>query len=337
VVGWWALTISYEATFMSEVIIYKAKDGRVELSVSLSSETVWLSLNQISGLFGRDKSVVSRHLSNIFKSKELAKDQTVAKFATVQKEGSKEVRRDIDCYNLDVIISVGYRVNSVQATQFRIWATQVLKDHLVHGYTIHEKRLAECGVKELQQSVELLQKTLIQNELVNDIGVETVQLIMSYAKTWHTLLAYDEDGLKMPEQGKQSVAILNYEVAVNAINTLRTDLAARSEATALFGNEREHGLQSILGNIEQTFDGEPLYKTSEERAAHLLYFVIKDHPFSDGNKRIGCLMFLLYLKLQHKVIKINDNGLVALALLIAESNPVQKDLMVRLVVNLLID
>lgn len=326
-----------EGYFMSEIVIYKAKDGHIELNVSLSEETVWLSLNQISELFGRDKSVISRHLSNIFKNKELKQSQTVAKFATVQKEGKKEVRRDIDYYNLDVVISIGYRVNSSEATQFRIWATQVLKEHLIKGYTIYEKRLAERGVKELQQSIELLQKTLTRNDLVNDIGVETIQLIMSYTKTWHLLLAYDEDELTLPEQANPAIAELKYEMAIHAIKTLKSDLAARNEATALFGNERERGLQSILGNIEQTFGGEALYKTIEERAAHLLYFVIKDHPFSDGNKRIGCLIFLFYLKLQNTVIKLNDNGLVALALLIAESDPQQKDLMIRLIVNLLMD
>ena len=322
---------------MSEIIIYKAKDGHIQLKVNLSEETVWLSLNQIAELFGRDKSVISRHLSNIFKNKELEPNQTVAKFATVQKEGDKNVRREIDYYSLDVIISVGYRVNSIQATQFRIWATQVLKDHLIRGYSINEKRLAECGTKELQQSIKLLQKTLTQNALVNDIGVETIQLIMSYTKTWHLLLAYDEDELKVPEPSQLSIAELKYEAAVKAIETLKFDLAARNEATALFGNEREYGLQSILSNVKQTFAGEPLYNSAEERAAHLLYFIIKDHPFTDGNKRIGCLIFLLYLKLQSIVIKLNDNGLVALALLIAESNPSQKDLMIRLIVNLLMN
>lgn len=322
---------------MSEIIIYKAKDGHIELDVSLADETVWLSLNQMSQLFGRDVSVISRHLTKIFKNKELDANQTVAKFATVQKEGKKEVKREIDFYNLDAVISVGYRVNSKEGSNFRQWATNVLKEHVIRGYTLREKRLAERGINELQQSIELLQKTLTQNGLVNDIGVETIQLIMSYSKTWHLLLAYDEDELKLPEKGKLPLTALDYKTASDAIAIFKSDLGDKKEATALFGNEREHGLESILGNIEQTFGGESLYQTIEERAAHLLYFVIKDHPFSDGNKRIGCLMFLLYLKLQSLVIKINDNGLVALALLIAESNPAQKDLMVRLIVNLLIN
>ena len=155
---------------MSDNIIYKAKDGHIELNVNLSEETIWLSLSQLAELFGRDKSVISRHISKIFKNKELEAIQTVAKFATVQKEGKKEVRRDIDYYNLDVVISVGYRVNAAEATRFRIWSTQVLKEHLIKGYTIHEKRLAERGMNELQQSVELLQKTLTRNELVNDVS-----------------------------------------------------------------------------------------------------------------------------------------------------------------------
>ena len=319
---------------MSEIVIYKAKDGHVELNVSLSEETVWLSLNQISELFGRDKSVISRHLSNVFKNNELGRDQAVANFATTAADGKTY---KVDYYNLDAIISIGYRVNSFEATQFRIWATSVLKEHLIQGYTLNKKRLAERGVKELQQSMKLLQKTLTHNDLVNDIGVETIQLIMSYTKTWHLLLAYDEDELTLPTQSRQAVTPLSYETAVRAIDTFKSDLGARGEATALFGNEREHGLESILGNIEQAFDGELLYKSIEERAAHLLYFIIKDHPFSDGNKRIGCLIFLLYLKLQNTAIKINDNGLVALALLIAESDPQQKDLIVRLTVNLLTD
>ncbi len=322
---------------MSEIILYQAKDGRIQLDVSLTKDTVWLSLNQLAQLFGRDKSVISKHLSNVYKLKELDQHQTVAKFATVQKEGNKSVKREIDYYNLDAIISVGYRVNSTQATQFRIWATQVLKDHLIYGYSLHEKRLAERGVRELQQSIELLQKTLTHNALVSDIGVETIQLIMSYTKTWHLLLAYDEDALLLPERGRPSISALDYAAALKAIQTLKTDLAAKQEASALFGNERESGLKGILGNIEQTFGGEDLYKSSEEKAAHLFYFVIKDHPFSDGNKRIGCLLFLLYLKQQNIVIKINDNGLVALALLIAEGEPSQKDLMIRLIVNLLVD
>ncbi|MEY3182278.1 MAG: hypothetical protein RLZ35_263 [Pseudomonadota bacterium] len=322
---------------MTEVVIYTAKDGHIKLDVTLSDETVWLSMAQMVQLFGRDKSVISRHLNNAFKADELDREATVAKYATVQKEGSREVTRDVEYYNLDAIISVGYRVNSKAGVQFRKWASQVLKDHLIRGYTTYNKRLSERGIHELQQAVELLQKTLVHHDMVNDLGQEAIQLILEYTKTWGLLLAYDEGDLKLPTQTKNSLPKLTYKTALSAIESLKVNLAAQNEATGFFGQERNHGLDSILHNIEQTFDGESLYKTAEEKAAHLLYFIIKDHPFTDGNKRIGSFMFLLYLKSQSIPIKLNENGLVALALLVAESDPSQKEMIVRLIVNLLID
>ena len=319
---------------MTEIVIYTAKGGHVELDVSLADETVWLSMSQMVELFGRDKSVISRHLNNIFKINELGRDSVVANFATTAADGKTY---QVDYYNLDAIISVGYRVNSKEGVQFRKWATQVLKEHLIRGYTTYDKRLSERGVKELQQTVQLLQKTLVHHDLVNDLGSEAIQLILAYTKTWDLLLAYDEGELKLPEQVKEATPRLNYEAALSAIESLKTDLGARNEATHLFGQERDVGLDSILKNIEQTFGGEPLYKTPEEKAAHLLYFVIKDHPFTDGNKRIGSFIFLLYLKSQSMPIKVNENGLVALALLVAESDPGQKEMIIRLIVNLLLD
>lgn len=319
---------------MSEIVMYTADDGHIELEVNLAQETVWLSLNQLSELFERDKSVISRHLNNIFKSKELDKNSVVANYATTASDGKTY---QVDYYNLDAIISVGYRVNSKKGIHFRKWATDVIKNHLIRGYSIHEKRLAQQGLQELQQTVDLLQKTLINHELVNDLGSEAIQLILSYAKTWSLLVAYDEGKLELPKKGKYAVTSLDYDAVVKAILSLKTELAARQEASSLFGNERDQGLISILGNIEQSFGGEQLYKTAEEKAAHLLYFIIKNHPFTDGNKRIGCFVFLLYLKMQNLPIKLNENGLVALALLIAESNPSQKEMMIRLIMNLLID
>jgi len=322
---------------MTEIIIYTSPDGHVELDVSLADETVWLSMNQMVQLFGRDKSVISRHLNNIFKIKELDREATVAKYATVQKEGDRDVTREVEYYNLDAIISIGYRVNSKEGVQFRKWASQVLKAHLIRGYTTYDKRLSERGVHELQQTVELLQKTLVHHDLVNDLGQEAIQLILAYAKTWDLLLAYDEGELKLPAQGSDTKLRLTYDAAKSAIESLKVDLSARNEASPLFGQEREGAFDSILNNIEQSFGGESLYKTAEEKAAHLLYFVIKDHPFTDGNKRIGSFMFLLYLKSQNIPIKLNENGLVALALLVAESDPSQKEMIIRLIVNLLLD
>ncbi len=319
---------------MPEIVIYKAKDGHIELDVSVADETLWLSQPQIADLFGTKRPAITKHLKNIFNSDELSEDSVCSILERTANDGKKYKTK---LYNLDAVISVGYRVNSSQATQFRIWATQVLKDHLMKGYTTYEKRLAERGIKELQQTAELLQKTLVKNELVSDLGAETIQLIISYSKTWNLLLAYDEDRLALPEKGKKAISRLNYTAVVEAIASLKNDLAARNEATDFFANERDGGLESILNNIEQTFGGEPLYRNIEEKAAHLLYFVIKDHPFTDGNKRVGCFVFLLYLKLQNMPSKLNDKGLVALTLLVAESDPKQKDLMIRLIVNLLVD
>ncbi len=322
---------------VTEIALYTAQSGRIQLDVNLVGETVWLSIGQMVQLFGRDKSVISRHLNNIFKINELDRDATVAKFATVQKEGGREVKREVEYYNLDAIISVGYRVNSKEGVQFRKWASQILKEHLIRGYTTYDKRLSERGTRELQQTVELLQKTLVRHDLVTDLGQEVIQLILTYTKTWHLLLAYDEGQLALPIQGKLATPTLNYQTALSAIEALKINLSVHNETTHLFGYERDSGLDSILNNIEQTFDGVPLYKTAEEKAAHLLYFVIKDHPFTDGNKRIGSFMFLLYLTSQNIPVKLNENGLVALALLVAESDPNQKNMIIHLITNFLVD
>lgn len=319
---------------MSELVMYHSKTGNLELSVSFADETVWLTQQQMADLLGTKRQAVTKHLSNIFKSNELDKDSVSSKMELTAADGKKYKTQ---VYDLDAIISVGYRVNSSQATEFRIWATAVLKDHLIKGYSVHEKRLAEVGTKELEQSLELLQKTLTRNDLVTEIGRETIELIINYSKTWKLLLAYDEERLSLPTAGSKDGLVLHYDVVAPAIASLKCELMERGEGSDLFGREKDDSLKGILGNIEQTFDGKKLYKSIEERAAHLLYFVIKDHPFSDGNKRIGCLVFLMYLKLQTRAIRINDNGLVALALLVAESKPAQKDLIIRLIANLLID
>lgn len=319
---------------MPEIIIYTAKDGHVQLDINLVQDTLWLSQQQMAELFGTKRPAITKHLKNIFASGELEENSVCSILERTAKDG-KTYKTQF--YSLDAVLSVGYRVNSKQATQFRIWATDVLKNHLINGYTLYKARLAQQGIHELQETIELLQKTLKQHELVHDLGSEAIQLILSYAKTWHLLLAYDEGRLKLPLKGRQAITFLDYEDVIGAISALKTDLMARHEATPLFGNERESYLASILKNIEQTFAGEPLYKSVEEKAANLLYFIIKDHPFTDGNKRIGSFIFLLYLKLQNVPIKLNDNGLVALALLVAESNPSQKEIMIRLITSLLVD
>ena len=219
---------------MSTMMIYQSQEGKIQLEVNFSEEMVWLSLNQMTELFGRDKSVISRHLANIFKSDELKKIETVAKFATVQKEGSKSVTREIEYYNLDAILSVGYRVNSKQGSHFRKWASQILKDHLIQGYTLRKEQLTKKGVTELQVAIDLLQKTLKNNQLVNDIGKETLGIILNYSKTWHLLLAYDENTLKLPENASTSMQ-LKYTDVIKAIQSLKENLVQRCEASVLFG------------------------------------------------------------------------------------------------------
>ena len=279
-----------------EVIVYEAPDGQVRVDVRLERETVWLSLNQVAELFDRDKSVISRHLRNVFESGELERAATVAKNATVQTEGGRGVTREIEFFNLDAILSVGYRVNSKRGTQFRIWATTTLREHLLRGYTLNERRLAERGLSEARQTLDLLARTLQNQELVDDTGRAVLELIVGYADTWRLLLEYDEDRLASPPGARPSKGILDLARASTAIADFKRELTARREATALFGNPRGEAFDGILGGIEQTMFGEPLYRSREEKATHLLYFAIKDHPFSDGNKRIGSFLFMLYLQ-----------------------------------------
>ena len=315
---------------MSDIIIFESNAQQVE--VRLEGETLWLSLQQLADLFGRDKSVISRHLKNIFDTSELDRDSVVAKNATTAADGKIY---QVEYFNLDAIISVGYRVNSTQATRFRQWATRVLRDHLTRGYSLNEHRLAEQGLAELEQAVNLLSKTLNRQALVTDIGREVVGLILGYAKTWRLLLDYDEGRLSIPAGARPARGVLGLEEARRALDALADELRQRGEASELFARDRGEGLAAILGNIEQTMFGDPLYKTREERAAHLLYFVIKNHPFSDGNKRSGAFLFLLYLRQEGMRLALDENGLIALTLLVAESDPKAKDLMVRLVMNLL--
>ena len=318
------------------IIIYQNNEGNINVEVTLLNNDLWLSLNQIAELFGRDKSVISRHLSNIFKEEELDKKSTVAFFATVQTEGGHEVSRQIEHFNLDAIISVGYRVNSKRGTQFRRWSSKVLKDHLQKGYSINRLGLDVLKIKELQQSIELLSNTLMHQELVTDIGQEILAIIIHYNKTWDTLLRYDEDRLQPNNEQNDELIDFHYAEAMAAIAQLKADLINKTEASTLFGNLKDNQLAAILGNLSQTFDNQPLYQTHIERAAHLLYFIIKDHPFSDGNKRIGCLLFLMYLhKVGLKNIAPENNSLIAMALLVAESNPVHKDLIIQLIMRLM--
>ena len=319
-----------------EVLVYETPDGDVRVDVRLEQETVWLTQRQMAALFGRDRSVVARHISNAFEEGEIEPKATCANFAQVQREGGRTVSRDVEHYNLDVIISVGYRVKSRRGTRFRQWATGTLREHLVRGYTLNRQRLAERGLDEVRQTLNLLTRTLRSQAQLDDTGQAVLDLVSLYADTWHLLLQYDEDRLEPPPDAQPATSAIDLDQALGAIATLKRDLAARGEATPLFGHLRGDGLAGILGSIEQTMFGEPLYRSREEKAAHLLYFVVKDHPFIDGNKRIGALLFLLYLAQERIPHRLDPRALTALTLLIAESTPANKDLMVRLVMNLLV-
>ena len=232
---------------------------------------------------------------------------------------------------------MGYRVKSQRGVRFRQWATRVLREHLTQGYSLNEHRLARQGLAELEQAVELLGQTLTRQELVSDIGQEVVGLILGYARTWRLLQDYDEGALGVPPGARPARGVLGVDEARRALDALAGELRDRGEASDLFARDRDDGLASILGNLEQSMFGESLYGTREERAAHLLYFVIKNHPFSDGNKRSGAFLFLLYLRQEGMRLTLNEQGLTALTLLIAESDPKAKDLMARLVMNLIAD
>ncbi|HID02923.1 MAG TPA: Fic/DOC family protein, partial [Desulfobacterales bacterium] len=318
-----------------ELILYQTDDGQTEVDVRLMNETIWLTLTQMADLFERDKSVVSRHLRNIFQSGELVREATVAKNATVQQEGLREVSRMIEWFSLDAIISVGYRVNSKRGTQFRIWASSILKAHLVEGYTLNKKRLVEKGFGEVNQVLQLLASTLETHNLISDEGRGVLAIVNGYAKTWQLLWKYDEDSLDIPKSDGKPSQILELSQTRQAISSLKQELLIKAEATDIFGQERGEGLAGIVGTIQQTFGGQDLYPSVEVKAANLLYFIIKDHPFVDGNKRIGSFLFLLFLGLNCDAVDFDDKALVALTLLIASSDPAQKDLLIRLVINLL--
>ena len=321
-----------------EIVVYEAPDGSVQVDVRLDKETVWLSLNQIAALFGRDKSVISRHLRNVFSSGELQREGTVAKNATVQTEGDREVVRHIEFFNLDAILSVGYRVNSKRGTQFRIWATRTLREHLVRGYTLNQQRFAR-NAAELEAALNLVRKAAAGEALTSDQGRGLVDVIARYTQTFLLLQGYDE-GLLSEPKGVPGGVLLTPSEARISVGRLKVDLMARGEATELFGREPKDGLAALLGNLDQTVFGEPAYPTIESKAAHLLYFVVKNHPFTDGNKRIGSFLFVDFLNrngrlFRHGEVVINDVGLAALALLVAESAAKDKDVMIRLVMHML--
>lgn len=313
--------------------IYTSDDGQLELSVQLDRDTVWLAQDQLCQLFGRERSVITKHINNVFKEGELERDSVCAKFARTADDGKTY---QTQFYNLDVIISVGYRVKSPQGVQFRQWATRTLKQHLVEGYTLNQQRLVQRGI-EMEQALSLLSSTLQNQQMISESGEAVFAVISDYARSWSLLQAYDEQSLSELAAKQTDMQPLALDAVLRAVAELKKELIAKGEATELFGQVRGDGLASAIATIEQGFGDDLFYPNVASRAANLLYLVIKNHPLADGNKRTGSFLFLWYLRVhQHLLAKpveqlINDNTLVALALLVAESRPEHKELMIRLV------
>ena len=312
----------------NEIVIFENQN--IKLEVNMKDETVWLNLEQIAKLFDRDKSVISRHIKNAYE--EELDDSTVAKFATVQKEGNRNITRDIDYYNLDVIISVGYRVKSKNGIAFRKWANQILKDYMIKGYVVNQKRLDY-----LEKTIKLIDiANRIDDRLENNDAKEILRVIGSYTKALDLLDDYDHRTLKKIS-GNISDKKIEYSECINIINTLKFN-----EESDLFALERNKGLEAIIGDVYQTFDGIDVYKTLEEKASNFLYMIVKNHVFIDGNKRIAATLFIYFLQFYNILYKdnikiIDNNTLTALTLLIAESNPKEKDIIIDLVMNFLSD
>jgi len=325
-----------------EIKIYKAESWNTEIQVKFENDTVWLTQEQISIIFWVNRPAITKHINNIFESWELNDNQTCSILEQVKKEWKKQVKRKIKYYNLDMIISVWYRINSKQATNFRIWATSVLKDYLIKWYSINKKRLQEKWYKELEQTLNIFKKTLKSWELSQDEAMWLLDIITNYTDTWLLLQNYDEDNLTKSWKTKELDYKLEWDEASQCLMELKQNLINKKEATELFAKPRETDIiQGIFWNIYQTFWWADLYTSVEEKAANLLYFIVKDHPFSDWNKRSWAFLFILFLAKNHILFdsrwdkKINDRALVAITLLIAESNPKDKDIMVKLLVNLI--
>lgn len=319
---------------MNEVVIYKNDNNNIQIDVQFEQDTVWLTQKQMAELFDKDRRTVTEHIRNIFKEKELEEQVVCRKFRHTTQHGAikgKTQEKSVKYYNLDVIISVGYRVKSQRGTQFRIWATQRLKEYLIQGYTINQKRLDE-----LQQTVQLIQKSIgEETNLTEAKGL--LNIITQYTRSFVLLNQYDSNTIEQKEVSENITYEIKYDEAKTAIAELKKLLKKKKEATNLFGNEKDQSFVGTLQSIVQTFGGKYLYPSIEEQAAHLLYFIIKNHPFTDGNKRIGAFLFVWFLdKNKHRFkkngeLKINDNALVALALLVAQSNPAEKELMIKLI------
>lgn len=318
---------------VGEIVMYQMADGKTSINVKFAEETVWLTQNQMIELFGRDQSVISRHIKNIFKEKELDEKSNMHYLHIAFSD------KPVAVYSLDVIISVGYRVKSSQGTQFRIWANKIIKDYLTNGYVIDRRRLEEQSrqLEELKQTVKLLHNVTGNHELTSDEATGLLKVVIDYTYALDVLDQYDHQVLEIQDTTAEELYRITYEEAMLAIKGLRDKFGG----SALFGNEKDESFQGSLAAIYQTFDGNYVYPSVEEKAANLLYFVIKNHSFSDGNKRIAAFLFVWFLEKNNILYRSNgskriaDNALVAITLMIAESKPDEKDMMTKVVVNLI--
>lgn len=324
-----------------EIVVYTAPDGAVHVEVMLADDTVWLTQRQMADLFETTVANVNIHMSNVFDEGELTREATIKDSLMVRTEGGRTVRRRVQQYSLDVIISVGYRVKSQHGTQFRIWANRVLKEHLLRGVTINERRLRAHGV-EVQDFLALVARTLGQHEELTEEGRDILAIANRYAQAWGLLRAYDEETPPtLPMQASEPIASLSVEDARTVLQVIASDMVSDGQPLGLFARENGERLEGAVLAIEQTWGGQPLYPTIELRAAHLLYFLVKDHPFADGNKRAGALLFIEYLHRNSALLntlgvpRISNSALTALTLLVAESRPERKDFVVGLILNML--
>jgi death-on-curing family protein len=324
----------------NEIEIYQTADNQTEIEVRFEDDSVWLTQSQMATLFVQSKQNISLHINNCYREGELDRNGTVKKSLSVHTEGKRTVERNLEYYNLDMVISVGYRVKSKRGTQFRQWATHRLKDYLTKGYALNQKQLSK-HLHQLEQAIQLIQASSQNESIKIDEAKGLLTILSQYTQSFILLNRFDSHSLQTQNLNEDITYEITFDEAFDAIAELKRQLIGVKEATHLFGNPKDDSFKGILGNIIQTFDGQYLYSSIEEQAANLLYFIIKNHPFSDGNKRIGAFMFVWFLeKNKHRFkkngeLKINDNALVALALLVAQSNPSDKDLMVQLIINLI--
>ena len=323
----------------NQIVIYQAKDGQPEIDVQFDGDTIWMSQAQMAEVFEKDSDTIGLHLKNIYKTGELDKNRTTEESSVVRKEGSRNVKRKITFYNLDAIISVGYRVNSIRGTQFRIWANKVLKEYLTTGYVVNERKLKESEEQlfSLKQTIILLETVVKRKELSTDEAVGLLKVVSEYARALDLLDQYDHQKLSISEEQETGINKLAYDDAISQINIWRD----KQQAGNLFGNEKDNSFKSSLNVIYQTFNGLDLYPSINEKAANLLYFIVKNHSFSDGNKRIAAGLFVYFLDMNENLYNqdgtkiIADNALVAITIMIAESKPEEKDIMIKLIVNLM--